>query len=270
MIDVLLATYRPNERFLEAQVSSIRAQEGVDVNLVVREDAEGEGARANFAKLLDMSKSEYVAFADQDDVWRKDKLAKCLARMRALEETHGIETPALVFCDSQVADAGLKVQCSSFVHGRVGDVGCAVRFPRMLMQNFIPGHAMLFNAALRAKAGKIPGEAIMHDYWVALVAAAFGNISFVDEPLVKYRQHGGNVLSSESRRMGFGDFRARLMANVRQARAFAERFGGECPPCCMALSEIGGRSWLGRRRTLLKHGLFKAGCTRNIMLFAAI
>ena len=38
MIDVLLATYRPQEAMLKAQVESIRAQTGVEVNLIRRED----------------------------------------------------------------------------------------------------------------------------------------------------------------------------------------------------------------------------------------
>ena len=37
----------------------------------------------------------------------------------------------------------------------------------------------------------------MHDWWVALVAAALGEIDFVAEPLVLYRQHGTNVAGAE-------------------------------------------------------------------------
>ena len=69
MIDVLLATYRPQEAMLKAQVESIRAQTGVEVNLIRREDTEGLGACGNFSALLSESRAEYVAFSDQDDVW---------------------------------------------------------------------------------------------------------------------------------------------------------------------------------------------------------
>ena len=32
----------------------------------------------------------------------------------------------------------------------------------------------------------------MHDWWLALVAAAFGHIGYVPEPTALYRQHGAN------------------------------------------------------------------------------
>lgn len=69
MIDILLATYRPDPAMLKAQIDSIRAQKGVEVNVVRREDESGAGACANFAALLCESRADYAAFSDQDDVW---------------------------------------------------------------------------------------------------------------------------------------------------------------------------------------------------------
>jgi hypothetical protein len=47
--------------------------------------------------------------------------------------------------------------------------------------------------ALQAK----PEYAIMHDWWISLVASAFGHIGYIDEPLVLYRQHGSNVIGAK-------------------------------------------------------------------------
>ena len=44
MIDVLLATYRPDPAMLKAQIDSIRAQRGVEVNVIRREDESGSGS----------------------------------------------------------------------------------------------------------------------------------------------------------------------------------------------------------------------------------
>ena len=41
----------------------------------------------------------------------------------------------------------------------------------------------------------------MHDLFIALTAAAFGRISFVDRPLTRYRQHEGNVIGASSRNL---------------------------------------------------------------------
>ena len=37
----------------------------------------------------------------------------------------------------------------------------------------------------------------MHDWWVALVASAFGQISFVDKATIKYRQHAANSIGAK-------------------------------------------------------------------------
>lgn len=276
-IDVLLATYRPDASMLKALLDSVCVQEDVSVNLIRREDETEEGARANFTALLTQSHAGYVAFADQDDVWCTDKLVKCLAKLETLESRYGRETPLLVFCDGRVTDCELNPYSGTTVSRQGVDVSAGLAINRLLMQNFIAGNAMLFNAALREKAGPVPSGALMHDSWLALVAAAFGHIGFVDEPLYFYRQHGANALGAttgDARHAvqraceGVGAFRARLQANVLQARAFVERFGSAAPACAWALAHLPEMSFLGRRRAILQNRLFKQGLLRNLALLA--
>lgn len=275
MIDVLLATYRPQEAMLKAQVESIRAQAGVEVNLIRREDTEGLGARGNFSALLSESRAEYAAFSDQDDVWLKDKLSKSLAKMRELESQHGKDVPLLVFCDGYVTDAELNRKPGTALSRQRVNVEKGLRFNRLLMQNFVAGNAMLFNAALREKAGAVPLRALMHDAWLIIVAAAFGHIGFVDEPLYLYRQHGENVLGAtdtgarhfmKRAREGASAFRARLAENADEASAFVERFGAESPQSAKALSTLPSCGWAERRFRIVRHGLFKQGLLRNLAL----
>lgn len=266
MIDVLLATYRPNPAWLAAQLDSIRAQTGVETNLVVREDAAGEGAAANFSALLAASQAPYVALADQDDVWLPEKLAKLLAKLRELEALYGADTPLLAFCDSTLTDAALHPMPQTFIARQRVDVAAGLAFPRLLMQNFIAGHAMLFNAALRVRAGAVPPGAVLHDNWLALVAAAFGRIGFVDEPLVLYRQHAANALGAAAPSRSADEFRRRLAANVAQAAAFVARFGDAAPAAARALADFPGRNWFSRRVALGRYGLRKHGFKRNLAL----
>ena len=278
MIDVLLATYRPDERMLAAQQESIHAQRGEAVNVMVREDVAGEGTSANFSALLGASEAPYAAFADQDDVWEADKLQALMAEMRALEVGRGKDCPLLVFCDAALVDADVRpLGGGTFLERQGVDVRKGLGLSRLLMQNFISGNTMLFNAALRKKAGPIPPEALMHDCWMAVVAAAFGAIGFVDRPLVRYRQHGGNVvgatLSAAGKQRaraaeGAAAFRARLSRNIAQAQAFVARFGDESPEPARALAGFPSTGWLGRRRALFRYGLWKQGFFRNLALLA--
>lgn len=275
LIDVLLATYRPDEAMLKAQVDSIRSQRDVEVNLIFREDVDGLGARGNFSALLAESRAEYAAFSDQDDVWDENKLSKCLAKIRELESVYGTDVPLLVFCDGYVTDADLNRKQGTVLSRQKIDVEKGLAFNRLLMQNFVAGNSMLFNAALREKVGRVPERALMHDAWLVLVAAAFGHIGFVDEPLYHYRQHDGNVLGATdfgywhfSKRFieGMGVFRARLTSNVEQASAFVERFCDEYPECADALATLLKCGWLERRRRIFRHRLYKHGLIRNLAL----
>ena len=38
----------------------------------------------------------------------------------------------------------------------------------------------------------------MHDWWLGILAFSFGKVGYIDEPLVKYRQHGQNELGAQS------------------------------------------------------------------------
>ena len=260
-------------------MSTIRAQVGVEANIMSREDVEGVGAAANFTALLAESSAPYVAFSDQDDVWFDTKLARLLECARSLERRYGADRPVLAFCDSYVTDAELNPQPGTFLSRQGVSAPKAASLPRLLMQNFIAGNLMLFNAALREKAGAVPPGAMMHDCWVALVAAAFGAIGFVDEPLLYYRQHGANAVGATvcdsrhcRRRMAEGPaaFSRRLSANISQARAFCDRFGDDAPECVRALARFPDVGYWRRRVEMFRHGLFKQGFLRNaaLILFA--
>lgn len=107
---VMMATYRP-KAFLSSQISSVVSQEGVSVKLLISDDSENkevlkslldvscvqgstlipgqvdiiDGPQAGLASLnffnlvLNNScEAEFYAFADQDDIWRADKLAQAI------------------------------------------------------------------------------------------------------------------------------------------------------------------------------------------------
>lgn len=270
MIDVLLATYRPNPNWLAAQLVSIQGQVGVKTNLLSREDVDGDGPAANFSQLLERSTAPYVAFCDQDDVWQPRKLERCLTQLQELEKRYGEKTPLLVFCDSILTDESLNPLPETLLARQEIDLSHGIELARLLMQNYIAGHTMLFNAALRELAKPIPREALMHDYWVALVAAAFGQIFFVNEPLVFYRQHGSNVLGIDHSSHGVQDFRNRLHRNIVQAQAFINRFEDTAPECVRVLASFTSRGWFSRRFAVMRYGLYKYGLARNLALFALI
>jgi hypothetical protein len=65
-----------------------------------------------------------------------------------------------------------------------------------MVQNYITGCTVVFNRALAARALPIPPEALIHDHWLALVAAATGRIITLRCPTMLYRQHGNNQIGT--------------------------------------------------------------------------
>jgi hypothetical protein len=70
-------------------------------------------------------------------------------------------------------------------------------FSNLVISNLVTGCTALINESLAEKALPIPESAIMHDWWLALVAAAFGKLVYLDIPLVRYRQHGSNTIGAK-------------------------------------------------------------------------
>lgn len=222
-ITILLSTFN-GELYLGAQLDSILQQSYENWMLMIRDDgsidntldiirkyagiADGRivhdssmngnlGVKQSYSYLLSKNTDQYVAFADQDDVWEKSKLDTLLKRMLQAESSLGVHTPLVVYSDLAVVDDALKPIHSSFIEFS-GLSESYAQANTILCRNVAPGCSMMMNAALVSKAGAIPAQAVMHDYWLMLVARFMGKIVFVPETLVKYRQHGRNQLGAQS------------------------------------------------------------------------
>ena len=55
---------------------------------------------------------------------------------------------------------------------------------------------MCWNSKLNNLLDLTDPSVAMHDWWIALVAAAFGKIVCVPDATIKYRQHGNNVVGA--------------------------------------------------------------------------
>jgi rhamnosyltransferase len=223
-IFIAMATYN-GERFIEEQIRSIQSQTFADWRLLVRDDGSrdqtcqlvsklaqqdgrirlladrrgNQGAIGNFAVLMEVALEEgadYLFLADQDDIWRPEKLSIMLAAIQELEQK-AADLPLLVHCDLEVVDEGLHPIAKSFIRfSRLSPTRADLGL--LLCQNQVTGCASLFNRRLLELACPVPREVLMHDWWLALLAAASGKIGFVPLPLVRYRQHGENVLGAVS------------------------------------------------------------------------
>lgn len=211
---VLLATYN-GERFLEEQLDSILQQEGVYVEIVIRDDAstdetvsiirryqenysnitflsgENVGSALNFWILAQYAKeknADFYSFADQDDIWYKDKLKTAVNKIKH------INNPALYFSEMNLIDA----------HGKMFGKGLnkkcfEVNKNCCLVQNQAAGCTMVFNRkALQIYTAYEPRAIQMHDFWMFILMSFFGSIVYDNEPHMEYRQHENNVVGANN------------------------------------------------------------------------
>lgn len=220
-ITILLATYN-GEKYIEHQLDSLFAQTYTNWRLLIRDDGSqdetlslvhkyqkeypgkitlmvnkgtNKGSLQNFSALLQAAgDAEYIMFCDQDDEWKSDKIELTLSKMKEREKKEGTNCPIFIFTNFQYVDEKMNVIESkkNFEINRIHNFG----FSQLMAQNPVYGCTTMMNRALTDVVGTIPPQADYHDHWIALVAAAFGELCYIKEKTVLYRQHGNNVSGS--------------------------------------------------------------------------
>lgn len=258
--EILLATYN-GEKYLRQQLDSILHQDDDRWHLTASDDGSNDGtcaildeyaaaypdrithhrsgrrfgcARDHFLYLMRNCQAEYMLFCDQDDVWHPDKLRLSMGQLQTMEWRCGSETPLLVFTDQAAVDQDLHVIHPSMTAYQRRPVHC-LDWRSLMLQNVVNGCTMAFNRALAELAAKCPDDSLlpMHDGWIAIIAARFGRIEYIDQSTMDYRQHGHNSVGAEnvrsadyvmSRLSRLRQLRAAILDKKRQAEAFRSAF----------------------------------------------
>lgn len=204
MISVCIATYN-GEKYIKEQIFSIVSQLGVDDEIIISDDGstdstleiiqslniniikvfinEGKkGYTPNFENALKHCKGDYIFLSDQDDVWRSDKISKCMNVLNNYD---------FVISDATVVDEKCNILYKSFWEIRrpykslpmnlvkFGYLGCCMAFRRKVLYKILP----------------IPAhyDLCTYDNWTFLVALSKYKVFILDEPLILYRRHGENT-----------------------------------------------------------------------------
>ncbi len=211
-VQVLLSSYN-GENYIKEQLDSILNQEGVEIQLLIRDDGSTDGTRSilaeyeqqwnnisviygtnvgviqSFFLLLEQAEDySYIALADQDDVWLKPKLKRAIERIKEQEQGNPI-----VYCSAkQLVDAKLNPLPSPIKYPNV-----RAEFGNALVENMCTGCTCVINQAMvQLLKGKQPTFTIMHDFWIYLVGTCFGTVIYDEESYIYYRQHGANELGT--------------------------------------------------------------------------
>ncbi|PZO65297.1 MAG: glycosyl transferase family 2 [Paracoccus denitrificans] len=245
---ICMATYN-GEGHIRAQLDSLAAQDWTDWRLIVSDDgstdrtlkvvldfaddlpggkvqvAEGprQGATQNFLSLLrHAGPDDWVAWCDQDDVWKPDRLSRGVTNIAPLVG------PAITASRTVICDARLRPLTDAPLYARPAG------FRNALVQACVPGNTTLMNppalrimqeGAAHARAAGV----ISHDWWAYLLLSGAGAHVIRDPATtVFYRQHGDNEMGRNDtwrarldrlRRLGAGEYGTWLHANLQALRA---------------------------------------------------
>lgn len=138
----------------------------------------------NFENALKQAKGDFIFLSDQDDWWMPNKVRKCIS---ALEKYMLVVHRALV-CDDNLSSKGTMIYGDEFVFKNYLSLkrgkyyGCTLAFRKDLLKYILP----------------FPSELILHDQWIGCMSELTGTVYYEKEPLIRYRQHGGNVSGGPS------------------------------------------------------------------------
>lgn len=258
--EILLPTYN-GARYVREQIDSILAQTDEHWHLTVSDDGSDDGtqkildeyaqkypekisrvvsgerfgnARDHFYWLMRQCDAAYIMTCDQDDVWHEDKVHLSLEALLQAEAKNVENMPVLVFTDLTPVDERLE-QISPSLMVMQQQNPHATDYRNVLFQNIVTGGTMAINRSLKELAMRCAEleQTIMHDWWIALVAARFGCMVYVDKATMLYRQHGNNSVGARDVRSlsylihkltHLVEFQKTVVDKKRQAEVFARTF----------------------------------------------
>jgi len=218
-VAVLMATYN-GKLWLSEQVSSILHQVGVDLTLFVSDDYSTDGtleyfkelaesdsrvvvlprlarmgsAGKNFYRLVcdvDISSFDYVAFADQDDIWNLDKLSQHASLIEA-KNAECVSSNVIAFWPDGLQKLIRKSQpqkSHDFIFEAAGP-GCSFLMTPWLVAEL---RKEIQSTSSPAK------DVVMHDWLTYAICRSYNRRWVIDPlPSLMYRQHANNVIGANS------------------------------------------------------------------------
>jgi glycosyltransferase involved in cell wall biosynthesis len=301
-IHILLSTYN-GEKYIEQQINSIIRQTYKNWKLIIRDDGSTDktpdliekycnlypekvivfgknninlGSLSSFSSLFTNTNAQYIMFCDQDDVWLPRKIEKTYEKMTQLENKYGQNTPVLIHTDLTVVNESLEILSNSFQDYQNLTINSDYKIHKLLLNNVITGSTMMINNSLQKIVKSIPSEAIMHDWWIGLVAASLGRISYIQETTILYRQHNTNVIGAKKRGILYFVNRANNIEKIKadiqqtliQARKFRETYKENLSDSQIQMIDnylqLPQKPFLFKKYLVIKNGYYQLGKLKNL------
>lgn len=215
-IEILMATYN-GEKYIREQIDSIINQTYKNWILLVRDDNSKDntvsiieeyekkdsrirllrdkkgnlGFVRNFEELMANSLEDFIMFADQDDYWIENRIEKYIEIITNLS-SEDMEKPLLIHSNSFICDKELNIKKEKFISNCAEDKEFDIVFFNYIVQ----GSTALVNRKLINLALPFSSKVTLHDRYLHLLAEFLGKRIFLNQSLMKYRQHDNNKIGA--------------------------------------------------------------------------
>jgi glycosyltransferase involved in cell wall biosynthesis len=204
-VSVAMCTYN-GAKYLREQIDSILSQTYPLYEIIVRDDCSDDdtwailqeyqskssvlkcfqndynlGYGLNFKMAIQQCSGDYIAFSDQDDIWKPNKI-------EILVQIIG-EEKMLAISNSKIEGDSNTEQENIFHTSNPN----SLTIEKLIWDNTIFGHACMINALMHSYINKMQVETA-HDYLIALIAYALNSVVITDKELQVWRRHSDAVL----------------------------------------------------------------------------
>jgi glycosyltransferase involved in cell wall biosynthesis len=232
LVSVAIATYN-GEKYLREQVESILAQSYRPIQVVVTDDCSTDGTRQileeyqkqghlsfqinenrlgyvkNFEKAILLCDGDFIALADQDDVWERNKIE---------ELVNNISDYFLIHSDAKLINSdGEKIEDSytEFSKKMVNPK----YIKHMLLNGSVTGCTSLCRKDFLIGLLPFPEGLYIHDKWMGIFAFLQNGLKYYKQPLISYRQHLNNNIGALNPNKSIWVRLNKLFTNYRNIKA---------------------------------------------------
>ncbi len=164
-----------------ALAEKLLARSGIAYRILVNE--KNSGVKYSFQKCILACEKEIIFTADQDDIWKPEKVEVCMKALEnndlILHEFEHIDLQGNVIREKHYAG---RFRPRNYFLRRGMHYGCAMAFRRCVLDYALP----------------FPGHLLLHDYWIGILSESLGRFAFIEEPLIQYRIHEQNTSTTNN------------------------------------------------------------------------